>query len=225
VIDNIEQIKVAKAASDLVMVTIHGGNEYFPYPRPGLRKLCHFYVDQGADAVICHHPHVPGAYEIYQGRPIVYSLGNLVFSPRVARPGWDQGYAVLMTYDIVKKELAGFEILPYTQSVAHRGVRKMQGAQRDLFFDRLDGYSDILNNEERYKEAWSGYCGRQRNDVLMRQYFPLYLRGLGALGRWLDPGRFFLSSKATKSVKRGMLFCDSHLELLKSVVDAEFRGQ
>ena len=44
-IDNFQQIKQAQAQADIVIVTLHGGNEYFPYPRPGLRKLCQFYID------------------------------------------------------------------------------------------------------------------------------------------------------------------------------------
>ena len=38
-IDNTIQIERAKDEADLVFVSIHGGNEYFPLPRPGLRKL------------------------------------------------------------------------------------------------------------------------------------------------------------------------------------------
>ena len=39
-IENYKQIKEAKANSDTVILTLHGGNEFFPYPRPGLRKIC-----------------------------------------------------------------------------------------------------------------------------------------------------------------------------------------
>lgn len=38
-VDNYRQIILARQGADIVIVTLHGGNEYFPYPRPGLRKL------------------------------------------------------------------------------------------------------------------------------------------------------------------------------------------
>src|SRR5690606_40097485 len=70
-IENYQQIIQAKAQADVVIVTLHGGNEYFPYTRPGLRKICKHYIDLGADAVICHHLLVPGAYEYYEGNHLV----------------------------------------------------------------------------------------------------------------------------------------------------------
>jgi poly-gamma-glutamate synthesis protein (capsule biosynthesis protein) len=64
-IDTIYQIESAKQKVDFLFVSIHAGNENFTYPRPGLRKICRYFVDKGADSVVCHHPHVPGAYEFY----------------------------------------------------------------------------------------------------------------------------------------------------------------
>jgi poly-gamma-glutamate synthesis protein (capsule biosynthesis protein) len=48
-------------------------------------------IDAGADAVVGGHPHVVQGAEVYQGRPIVYSLGNFVFDgfePGPGREGW-----------------------------------------------------------------------------------------------------------------------------------------
>ena len=65
--------------ADLVLVMLHGGNEYRDRPPAELRRLMRAIVTAGADAVIGHHPHVPQGMEWYQGRPILYSLGNFVF--------------------------------------------------------------------------------------------------------------------------------------------------
>jgi poly-gamma-glutamate capsule biosynthesis protein CapA/YwtB (metallophosphatase superfamily) len=93
-VDNFSQIEKAKHTADLVVVTIHGGNEYFSFPRPGLRKICRFFIDRGADAVICHHAHMPGAYEFNRDKPIFYSLGNLIFDHPNPPAGWDRGVAI-----------------------------------------------------------------------------------------------------------------------------------
>mgnify|MGYP002225750654 CR=1 FL=1 len=43
------------------------------------RSLAKFTIDAGADAVIGSHPHVVQGTETYNGKPIVYSLGNFCF--------------------------------------------------------------------------------------------------------------------------------------------------
>ncbi len=42
-------------------------------------EIRHHFIDQGADIVICHHPHVIQGLEIYNGKLIAHSLGNFVF--------------------------------------------------------------------------------------------------------------------------------------------------
>ena len=68
-----------KALSDYVIVIYHGGNEYYPLPRPGLKNTFHYLADLGADVVIGHHRHVYSGYEIHNTTPLIYSLGNFWF--------------------------------------------------------------------------------------------------------------------------------------------------
>jgi len=42
--------------------------------------MTHKMVDQGADLIIGSHSHVPKPIEVYNGKLIIYSLGNLIFS-------------------------------------------------------------------------------------------------------------------------------------------------
>ena len=78
-----------KSRTDLIIVSFHGGAEgrtksHLPYGtetflgenRGSLRELTHFCIDNGADIVYGHGPHVVRAVEVYDGRFIVYSLGN-----------------------------------------------------------------------------------------------------------------------------------------------------
>jgi len=118
VIENVRQIEEAKSLGHIVIITVHGGNEYFRYPRPGLRRVCRFYIDLGVHAVICHHPHVAGAFEIYKERPIFYSLGNLIFDHTKPPPGWNDGYAVKLTFAASNRrvQVISQEIIPYEQS-------------------------------------------------------------------------------------------------------------
>ena len=64
---------------DFVIVTIHWGDEYALSPNKSQTELAHAFIDNGADTVIGHHPHVVQSIERYQGKVIFYSLGNFIF--------------------------------------------------------------------------------------------------------------------------------------------------
>ena len=46
------------------------------------RAIRQFAIDEGADAVIVHHPHIIQGLEIYNGKMIAHSLGNFIFEDR-----------------------------------------------------------------------------------------------------------------------------------------------
>lgn len=76
-IANIQSLK--DRGAQLVIVSLHWGEEKAAYPGEVQKELAHAAVDQGADLVIGHHPHVLQGIEKYNGRNIVYSLGNFCF--------------------------------------------------------------------------------------------------------------------------------------------------
>jgi len=75
-------IRAARAehGAHLVIPVMHWGVEYEPFANPRQRELAHLMIDAGADVVIGGHPHVTQDIEVYQGKLIVYSLGNFVFN-------------------------------------------------------------------------------------------------------------------------------------------------
>lgn len=76
-------VRAAAASSDLVFVMIHWGVEIEARPRPYQVRQAHRMIDAGADVIFGAHPHVLQPLETYRGRPIFYSLGNLVW-PRIS---------------------------------------------------------------------------------------------------------------------------------------------
>ena len=66
--------------ADLVIVSVHGGTEYQPEPKPSYQHFLEGLADAGADLVLAHHPHVLQPVVFRHGTPIVQSLGNFVFS-------------------------------------------------------------------------------------------------------------------------------------------------
>lgn len=65
--------------ADIVVVNMHEGAEYQRKPNQNQIAFAHAAIDAGADIVIGHHPHWIQTIEIYNQRPIFYSLGNFVF--------------------------------------------------------------------------------------------------------------------------------------------------
>lgn len=74
-----KDVALAKQKSEVVIVMMHAGIEYVNQPNDQQKKFARKAIDAGADLVIGHHPHWVQITEIYQGKPILYSLGNLVF--------------------------------------------------------------------------------------------------------------------------------------------------
>jgi hypothetical protein len=77
--------------SDIVVASFHAGAEgskhqnvtrkreiYYGEDRGNVYELAHFMIDNGADVVLGHGPHVVRAIEVYQNRMIAYSLGNFL---------------------------------------------------------------------------------------------------------------------------------------------------
>ena len=75
----VEDVKAARTKADLVIPFFHWGREGKSSPEPYQIELAHLAIDTGAAAVVGSHPHVLQGIELYQGRPILYSLGNFVF--------------------------------------------------------------------------------------------------------------------------------------------------
>lgn len=74
---NISRVK--EEGAQLVIVIFHWGNEKEEVPDTNQMTLGRLAIDEGADLVCGHHPHVLQGIEEYKGKNIVYSLGNFCF--------------------------------------------------------------------------------------------------------------------------------------------------
>jgi len=77
------EIRAAKKKCDALVVSFHWGVEYMKRPTERQKKLARLCIDNGADLVLGHHPHVLQPVETYKGRPIAYSMGGFVWDGRV----------------------------------------------------------------------------------------------------------------------------------------------
>ncbi len=98
-----------KENSDVQYVYIHWGTEYERIHSAEQEVLAHFFIDEGADGVVGHHPHVMQDIELYNGKPIFYSLGNLIFDQYFSKDV-QEGYMVSLTFN---KDFVTYTLVPY----------------------------------------------------------------------------------------------------------------
>lgn len=113
------QISEAKSNSDYTIIIIHGGHETYELPSPRMKKLYRWFIDLGVNAFIGHHTHCFSGYEIYKGKPIIYSLGNFIFDSNRRNTSWNIGAAIVLS--IYNDDIA-FNLHPYTQCDDSVGV-------------------------------------------------------------------------------------------------------
>jgi poly-gamma-glutamate capsule biosynthesis protein CapA/YwtB (metallophosphatase superfamily) len=85
----------AAAEADIVIVTVHWGDEDAPAPNSGDRLRARAMIDAGATVILGHHPHRLQPLEVIDGVPVFWSLGNFVW-PRISTVGATTGIAEIV---------------------------------------------------------------------------------------------------------------------------------
>ncbi|MGI6172528.1 MAG: CapA family protein [Christensenellales bacterium] len=75
----VSAVKNLRSDVDILVVYYHWGVEKAYKPLSAQKKLGRAAIDAGADLVVGGHSHVVGGVEVYKGKRIIYSLGNLCF--------------------------------------------------------------------------------------------------------------------------------------------------
>lgn len=134
----------AKKHADYVLVIVHGGHEHFQLPSPRMLETYRFFIDAGADAVVNHHQHCYSGYEMYNGKPIFYGLGNFCFDKQGCRNStWNEGYMVILSFERQKIE---YELIPYIQCNEKTTIDLVK--DRTDFDKSIESLNDIIKDAE-----------------------------------------------------------------------------
>ncbi len=125
-------IRAAKENCDYVAVYVHWGVERKNTPEEYQRQLAQDYIDAGADLVVGSHPHVPQGIEYYNGKPIVYSLGNFIFNSSGA-----DTYALKAV--VTAEGNTELTVIPVGATEAKTSM--LEGAQRQALLELLQSIS------------------------------------------------------------------------------------
>lgn len=149
------QIQEAKANADHVLVIVHGGHEHFQLPSLRMLETYRFFIDAGADAIVNHHQHCYSGYELHNGKPIFYGLGNLCFDNESFRNSfWNQGYMVEINFS---GSSVDFELHPYSQCNSSASVVLLDSHDKKDFEKELDTINHIISNETLLKNHLKNY--------------------------------------------------------------------
>jgi len=94
-----KHLEAARREHDVVLVSYHGGAEYLEMPMGFTKEYVDAVMRWGADAVLGHHPHVPQGVGWHRGRPVFYSLGNLVFGTHRDHEWTGMGLLARLTFE------------------------------------------------------------------------------------------------------------------------------
>lgn len=130
-----ESIRTAKSQADYVVASFHWGIELATSPNEEQRDLARMAVDNGADFVIGHHPHIVQGFEVYKNRLIAYSLGNFVFDP----PREISAKTLTVTALLSPAGLIQARIVPMVISNCRPVI--LNGSSADSWLGTVAGYS------------------------------------------------------------------------------------
>lgn len=139
------------------VVYFHGGNETNPIPSPMKVELYRHFIDIGAEAVIAMHTHCPQGYEMYNGKPIVYSMGNFFFpANRSALKSWNYGYMAMVDFT---KDGTSLEIFPYRFD--YEGHYILEGEEKEHFLKYIEVLNKTFEDEEELQKWFDAWCTTQ----------------------------------------------------------------
>lgn len=153
IIDNVGDIKKCKELVDHVIVIIHGGPDFCPYPSPRMVKQYRFYIDSGASAVINHHQHVVAGYEAYNGKPIFYGIGSVV-PGKIIVPGCKEGLGISLN---IQKDNIAWEIIPLRFNLSQMRQEVLTGEHKKEFMDNLEEVSVAITDPIELKKKYGGF--------------------------------------------------------------------
>lgn len=144
--DGIEKLQAEGV--DLIIACCHWGIEKEYYPEEYQTELGRKCIDMGADLVLGHHPHVLQGIEEYNGKYIVYSLGNFSFGAN-RNPADKDTMIFQQTFTFVEGELQedlNAKVIPCSvSSVTNRNnfqPTPLEGEEAQRVIGRLNTFSE-----------------------------------------------------------------------------------
>jgi len=142
----------ARAAAGFVLCLMHWGEENTSRVTERQRELARWLIDHGVDAVVGCHSHCLQPIDFYHGRPVVYSLGNLVFDGAPGLESWNRSALLELDVGGGRVEEASIRLIPlrldargFPQTVEDDHPREKTPATAGAAFSRSRVQRDSKN--------------------------------------------------------------------------------
>lgn len=198
------KIRSEKSISDFVVVVFHGGNEFNPLPSPDTKDRYKFICDMGA--VVAGHTHCPQGYETYNGKLIIYSMGNFFFGNPDKTDNKDSWYYGYFTILDVNKSNISFEIIPYKFDISGTKITVFNGKNKEKMNNYIDNLSEIIKNPFELKQYFKGWS-------LNHIWIPQLPESVNDLNDYYASGNYDL------------IKCEAHLSQAKQIFEILFNDE
>ena len=160
----------------------------------------------GADAVIAGHTHCPQGYETYNGKPIIYSMGNFLFKNTEKTDNKDSWYYGYFTILDINKSKISFDIVPYKFDIPGTKITVFDGKDKAEMNRYIDNLSEIIQNPSELKQYFKGWS---LNHIWIPQL----------------PENIYNLTNYNASGNYDLLKCEAHLSQAKQIFEILFNDE
>jgi poly-gamma-glutamate synthesis protein (capsule biosynthesis protein) len=150
------RIRKLSAEHDLVILSYHGGEEFFTIPWRTRIKMFHEFVNAGANIVYGHHAHVTQGFELYKGVPILYGAGNFYMDTPYQRANPESQFGAV--FDIVfanKSKTFEISYAPIRSCLESNNVEMAASEDKKIIDDTIRLSCRSLNDSSFHAEEWN----------------------------------------------------------------------
>jgi hypothetical protein len=215
-VSNFNDIREAQSNSDFVFIIVHGGIENYQYPAPRQKELFRFYVESGANVVLCNHSHCISGYESYKDGFIFYGLGNFVFDWFIDKRvmidvPWNYGYMVKFN---ISNELT-FNLIPYVQCSSKQGTWLLNSKEKDKFSQNIAQINEIIKNDILLDEQYQLFILQRVKNYKI--YIQPHFKRIFRILLKIFPRNNFISRKKLLLLLN-IIRCESHRDIFIRVL-------
>ena len=207
-----------KKKADFVVVIFHGGQEHNPVAGPTQVARYRLFTAFGADAVVAMHTHCIQGVEVFEGKPIIYSMGNFYFNGYHRETGsypadspWNYGYMTELCFE--KGKPITFTLIPYHLEDGGELLHVYEGKDKETMLAYIDKLSAIIQDPDKTQKLYDAWC--TASGVAHIKYIPMWEDAL-----LTDPGKQQIAARL-----RNLHTCESHNAMITRAAQLIYQGR
>ncbi len=211
--ETLSNLEAMTTKYDVSIVVAHGGIEYVPLPPPSWRHLLRTIAEMDIDLIVGHHPHNAQGWEVYDGTPICYSLGNfLMYNEYFKGARW--GY--LVDAEVTNGEISRIS-LQLTE--AQDGQVDLMASGTEPYRKYLHQSSRMVNDDQIYESHWQQIAQRLYDERYQARFADY---GQGMLGMLVRHPMYTLD-RVTRRVGGADVQIESQLGIVDHIANQSHR--